>query len=279
MNTPVIRRSTISLHYHVVERVINALTTQLDEPLSLAAMARIASTSPYYFNRTFRRVTGLPPFRFLYAMRLEAAKRMLLHTEKRVVDICYDVGYNSLGTFTRRFTDLLGVSPQGLRRIARRAKVSELNADNLPAKSRSSTSTGLHGCVTTPAGFHGLIFVGLFRSPILQGKPAACCFTTEAGLYCMENPPEGTFHLFSVGLRFPITADAYFDYSSALRGSGQMITISQGKVHGSTYVAMRSATPFDAPILLILPQLREHLQGKPGPFSSLPVRTPLGESA
>jgi hypothetical protein len=213
-------------------------------------------------------------------MRLEAAKRLLLHTERKVVDICYEVGYNSLGTFTRRFTDLLGVSPQGLRRIARRAMVSELNADNLPSvRARRNSSRGLYGCVTVPAGFHGLIFVGLFRSAILQGQPAACCFTTEAGLYHMEEPPEGTYHLFSVGLRFPITANAYFDYSSALRGSGQVVRISRGQVHGSTYVALRSATPFDPPILLILPILKEYLQRKTGRFSPVPAHAHLGAGA
>src|SRR6266481_156474 len=273
MKTPVVRASTITLHYDSVECVIKAMTAQLDEPLSLAAMARIAFASPYHFNRTFRQVTGLPPFRFLYAMRLEAARHLLLHTEQKVVDICYEVGYNSLGTFTRRFTDLLGVSPQGLRRIARHAMERELNADNLPGAKITQTwsGTGLHGCVTVPVGFHGLVFIGLFRSPIPQGLPAACSFTTEAGLYRMENLPEGTFHLFAVGLRFPITAAAYFDYSSALRGGGQIIRVSRGQVQGSTYVALRSPSPFDPPILLTLPVLIEHLQRKPDRLSTFPV--------
>lgn len=50
--------------------------------------------------------------------RIDAAKRLLIDTTLRVIDICYEVGYNSLGTFSSRFTELVGISPQGFRELA-----------------------------------------------------------------------------------------------------------------------------------------------------------------
>src|SRR5215472_13479816 len=119
MSTSVVRDSTVRSHYESVERVIATMRDRIDEPLSLGSMARIAFTSRYHFNRVFRQVTGVPPAQFLYALRLERAKRLLMQTQRKVIDICYDVGYNSVGTFTRRFTDLLGVSPGTFRQLSR----------------------------------------------------------------------------------------------------------------------------------------------------------------
>ena len=122
----VVRDSTLRSHYESVERVIAAMRTRLDQPMSLRSMARIACPSPYHFNRTFRQVTGVPPSQFLYAMRLDTARRLLMHTQKKVIDICYDVGYNSVGTFTRRFTDLFGISPTTLREFSQ-SRTRDLN--------------------------------------------------------------------------------------------------------------------------------------------------------
>src|SRR2546421_7000845 len=79
----VVRDSTLRSHYESVERVIAAMRTRLDQPMSLRSMARIACASPYHFNRTFRQVTGVPPSQFLYAMRLDTARRLLMHTQKK----------------------------------------------------------------------------------------------------------------------------------------------------------------------------------------------------
>jgi AraC-like DNA-binding protein len=108
MGYPVMRDSTLRSHYESVERVISAMRGQLDQPMTLRELARIGFASPYHFNRTFRQITGIPPLQFLYALRLDAAKRMLTETEKKVIDICYEVGYSSVGTFTHRFADVLG---------------------------------------------------------------------------------------------------------------------------------------------------------------------------
>src|ERR1044071_7710767 len=135
-------------------------------------MSKIAYISPYHFNRIFRQVTGIPPNQFFYAMRLETAKRLLLTTDTNVTDVCFDVGYNSLGTFIRRFTGLVGLSPSRFRSLARHASesLSVPTASQFDMRAAATTAT-ISGRVTAPEWFAGTIFVGLFTTPIPQGAP------------------------------------------------------------------------------------------------------------
>lgn len=80
-------------------------------------MAEIASMSVYHFARVFREQTGLPPATYLAALRLSEAKRLLIETSLSVADICSKVGYNSIGTFTSRFTQVVGMSPGKFRAV------------------------------------------------------------------------------------------------------------------------------------------------------------------
>src|SRR6476660_2716843 len=109
------RPDTMQFHSLAIQRVISSIREHLDESISLGEMAAVAYMSPYHFNRTFRRITGLPPRRFLSALRFEAATKKLLETDSSITDICLDVGYNSLGTFVRRFSETMGMSPRRFR--------------------------------------------------------------------------------------------------------------------------------------------------------------------
>ena len=90
------------------------------EPISLHDMSRVAYLSTFHFNRVFHQITGLPPAKFISAMRLDEAKRLLLNTNQSITDICFEVGYNSLSTFTRRFTQRVGLGPREFRYLAER---------------------------------------------------------------------------------------------------------------------------------------------------------------
>src|SRR5215813_8472140 len=259
MSTSVVRDSTVRSHYESVERVIATMRDRIDEPLSLGSMAKIAFASRYHFNRVFRQVTGVPPAQFLYALRLERAKRLLMQTQRKVIDICYDVGYNSVGTFTRRFTDLLGVSPGTFRQLSRSPVEHAAHYRRSAASANGHRSSGcrVSGRVQVPPHFNGLIFVGLFADPIPQGKPLACAAPSADGSYTIDDSPAGEFYLFALGLQHPIGAPDSFDYESSLRGGGQALRISRNSVEGSTYVRLRPPSPFDPPILVVLPLLME----------------------
>ncbi len=253
MGYPVMRDSTLRSHYESVERVITAMRGQLDQPMTLRELAKIGFASPYHFNRTFRQITGVPPLQFLYALRLEAAKRMLTETQKKVIDICYEVGYSSVGTFTRRFANVLGVSPVQFRKLTGdQARSSAYTSVDGAINTRPQPGIFLTGYITTPSNFHGVVAVGLFTTRIPQGKPVSCTVVQTKGVYQIKNAPEGEFYLFAVGLEKPSDASVYFDYETALRAGGQRIQISHNSVHGITSLDLRPPTPFDPPLLLML---------------------------
>lgn len=255
-----LRPATVVAHHEAVERVIQTMHERLDEPLTLQEMSRIAYISPYHFNRIFRQITGIPPNQFLYALRLETAKRLLLMSSTSVTDVCFDVGYNSLGTFIRRFTALVGVSPSRFRSLARHATpglfMPTASPFDLPATSRLA---GISGRVTAPAWFQGAIFVGLFTTPIPQGHPISGTVILQPGLY--EVPPvvDGVYYILAAGLSWSKDFREYFLYETTLRGGGQPILIRDGVVEGSTDLSLRTPEAFDPPILMTLPLL---LNGK-----------------
>lgn len=253
--SPISRTDTVTYHYRAVERVIDAMYQQFDESLSMENMADLAFMSPYHFNRTFRQLTGIPPGRYLTAVRLEVAKRLLLTTQDRVTDICFTVGYNSLGTFVRRFTELCGLPPGRLRMLAQSQMCMPVNALSSVCMlcEAQQNGSGLSGQVTAPNTFDGLIFIGLFPTPIPQGSPVACTTMKQPGPYHISQVPDGRFYLFATGLTTSIDPNDYFLYESALRGGGESIVIQHGIAQGNTALALRPPDPLDPPILLTLP--------------------------
>lgn len=76
------------------------------QPLDVPALARIAHVSPAHFSRQFRATFGETPHRYLQRRRVERAMELLRETSRPVTEICFDVGFNSLGTFSRTFRGL-----------------------------------------------------------------------------------------------------------------------------------------------------------------------------
>ena len=79
------------------------------------ALARVAHVSPAHFSRQFRATFGETPHRYLQRRRVERAMELLRETERPVTEICFDVGFNSLGTFSRTFREIVGESPSAYR--------------------------------------------------------------------------------------------------------------------------------------------------------------------
>jgi len=251
-----VRPSTIASHHEAVERVIRMMHDRLDEPLTLHEMSRTAYISPCHFNRIFRQITGIPPNQYFYALRLETAKRLLLTTSTSVTDVCFDVGYNSLGTFIRRFTGLVGLSPSRFRSLARHASESL----SVPTVSQfdmtaAATAATISGRVTAPAWFAGTIFVGLFTTPIPQGAPISGTVIHQPGPYHVPSVADGVYYILAAGLARSKDLTDYFLYETTLRGGGQPILIRNGIVEGSTNLSLRPPEAFDPPILTTLPLL------------------------
>jgi AraC family transcriptional regulator len=250
--SPHSRTDTALSHHRAVERVITAMHQRLDEDFSLEEMAHVAYMSPFHFNRIFRQLTGVPPCQFMSALRLESARRLLLTTKLSVTEVCLEVGYSSLGTFVRRFTDLTGLSPRGLRRLARSPVLLE------PAPEPCPLHSGVSGRVAGPADFKGLIFVGLFNSPIPKGRPAGCAVLGAPGPFLIASAPDGSYHLLAAGFR---EGTGCLRPETALRGGGQTVRLRDGRAEGSNDLELRPAMPTDPPILMTFPALRRAVAG------------------
>ncbi len=99
-------------------RARDAMDRAYAQPLDVAALARIAHVSEAHFIRTFRATFGETPHRYLQRRRVERAMFLLRETDRSVTDICFDVGFNSLGTFSRTFRAIVGEPPSAYRRNA-----------------------------------------------------------------------------------------------------------------------------------------------------------------
>ncbi len=89
-------------------------------PIDLDVLGRAAGCSRFHFARSFRATYGETPGRYLTRRRIERAKDLLRATNLTVTEICFMVGFSSLGSFSARFTDLVGVSPSVYRKDAAR---------------------------------------------------------------------------------------------------------------------------------------------------------------
>jgi len=91
------------------------------KPLDVAALARTALMSPGHFSRCFRAAFGQTPYSYLMTRRMERAKALLRRGDLTVTQVCSAVGCTSLGSFSSRFTDLVGVSPSVYRSTVTRS--------------------------------------------------------------------------------------------------------------------------------------------------------------
>jgi AraC-like DNA-binding protein len=88
------------------------------ESLDIAALARVAHVSEAHFIRTFKATFGETPHRYLQRRRVERAMFLLRESDRSITDTCMEVGFTSLGTFSRTFREIVGTSPSDYRASA-----------------------------------------------------------------------------------------------------------------------------------------------------------------
>jgi AraC family transcriptional regulator len=253
------RHVTLATHKQAVERAIQVMHTHMHEVLTLEDLASVAYLSPSRFKHVFRHLIGIPPGEFLSTLRLQAARRLLLTTPLSVTDICFEVGYSSMGSFTSRFTHLVGLSPPLLRQ---RAQTFE-SLTGEPAELSLTTSSGiprkraLQGQISATATSRGTIYVGLFSSPVPQGRPVRCTKISSPGWYLFHDVPVGIYHLRAAA--FPVAADLH---SSLLPGEKLLLSnntsplvFRQGRVSGEPDLVLHSPRLTDPPPVMGLPLL------------------------
>lgn len=96
-------------------RARDAIDRAYDQPLDIAALARIAIVSEAHFIRTFKATFGETPHRYLQRRRIERAMALLRTSSLTVGEICVEVGFASPATFTRTFREVVGMTPSSYR--------------------------------------------------------------------------------------------------------------------------------------------------------------------
>ncbi|HEX3592800.1 MAG TPA: helix-turn-helix transcriptional regulator [Pseudonocardiaceae bacterium] len=230
-----------------VERAIDTMQNRLGDNLTIDDLAHSAMFSKFHFSRVFQRTTGVSPGRFLSAMRLAEAKRLLLTTSITVADIGHQVGYNSVGTFSSRFRSSVGVSPITYRQLGG-------VATRIPDDGRYTTENGttvVRGRVHGPHGVTlGSVFLGVFPHRVPEGVPAGHTVLGGPGPYQLPKVPAGTWYL--VAYATGAAADgAEVRYVSC---SGPFPT-EAGTAARLVDVRLRPESRMDPPLLLALPDL------------------------
>ena len=104
------------------------------KPLDVPALARVALMSPGHFSRSFRAAYGETPHSYLMTRRIERAKALLRRGDLSVTEICFEVGCTSLGSFSSRFSELVGEAPS-----AYRARDHDASAEIAPCIAKVNT--------------------------------------------------------------------------------------------------------------------------------------------
>ena len=123
-------------------RARDAMDRRYAEPLDVPTLARIAHVSEAHFIRTFRATFGETPNRYLQRRRVERAMFLLRSTDRSVTDICMDVGFSSLGTFSRVFRDIVGEPPSVVPAARAAAAGAVVLRDGVAATEQFRRSTG-----------------------------------------------------------------------------------------------------------------------------------------
>ena len=117
-------RPTVDQHLcdlALLRRVRDRIDREYAQPLDVEALARGVNMSAGHLSRQFRIAYGEPPYAYLMTRRIERAMALLRRGDLSVTEVCFAVGCSSLGTFSSRFTELVGVPPTVYRREVARA--------------------------------------------------------------------------------------------------------------------------------------------------------------
>lgn len=238
-----------------VERAIKFMREQYSEPLSLADIADSAILSRFHFCRTFRDATGVTPGRFLSAIRIYQAKRMLLNTRMNVTDIAFAVGYNSLGSFSNHFADSVGISPGRFRRVSQDGGIKP------PRWSRESAAPDatVRGTLLFPAGYaDARVYLAAFDTPIVQRRPVSPAIvdvldTTEPAPFQLPGVPGGSWYFHAVAVADNTDPEPWIRRTLLVGGAGPVSVAAGADL--SVGIELRPRQSTDLPILLALPDL------------------------
>lgn len=255
------RDDTAVAYQTAVERVVGHMKAHLDEPLDLDHLAQIAAISKFHFVRVFDEVTGTTPHHFLACLRMQRAKELLLTSGSSITEICLEVGYTSLGSFSKTFADLVGVAPQDFRMMPKRldAKLFARAVWRYLRSPQPVPDPLLEGLVEGPPRPRGFIFVGTFAGGVPQGIPYSGTVLLRQGVFRIKRPQTPGFHLLAVLVPFSASFTALAANLPVGLVAGLRVQDPGSTGSARPCLRLRPVRPTDPPIVLAFPALPELL--------------------
>ncbi len=251
------RGDTMEAYETSVVRAIRHMKEHLAEPLDLDELAQIAAISKFHFVRVFDETTGTTPHHFLSCLRVQRAKELLVKSETTITDVCLEVGYNSPGTFSNTFSELVGLSPQEFRAMPKRLTAKQFATAiwRYLASHKKISGPTIEGVVEGPRTPKGFTFVGTFTSGVPLGVPLSGTVMIGYGKFCIERPALPEFHLLAALMPLSaslaeMAANLPISFVASLR-----VQNDPNNPPKKPRLRLRPLRPTDPPIVLALPAL------------------------
>lgn len=229
------------------------------EELKIEDIAAYFGYDKYHFSREFKKITGYSLREYISSLKAEKTIE-LIEQEEKITSIQDSVGYSSSGSFSNTFKKYTGSSPKQYQQ-----EVSDLYNAAKEFEDSKATSAKYFEAVTDsfcqvtidlPAEFKkGLIFIGLFHTPIPNHRPVSGVATKNPKMNQLKNIPAGEYYLLACAIDSTDTVFSYFYLSKSLRGKVAE-KISFPEASGNHYtIKLRPPIKEDPPILINLVKL------------------------
>ncbi|MBR1031477.1 AraC family transcriptional regulator [Bradyrhizobium liaoningense] len=254
-DVPVATPERPSIHELTVQGVVAYMQSHISESLSLGRLSDVAGFSPWHLDRIFTRETGLATMRYLTLLRIEAAKNAALGSDRRIIEIAYDVGFNSLGSFGKRFTYLVGMSPRDLRKAVDRFDIGQWKAaldEFCGRRPASGDGLAIEGVVfghSPTAAFDGWALVSAAADGHPLAQPAACTIARVPGPFLLGPLPPGHYTVHALGFSRQVDAVAALTQRSLPRDRVLDVEVSARTPTASVVLMLRTPRASDAPIV------------------------------
>lgn len=248
----------------IVADAARFLAARATEPTTLADVADHVGYSPFHLARTFERHLGVPPGQFLAAHRFQRAKRLLLSGDERIVEICHEVGFTSVGTFTTRFAAVVGRTPLEFRRLPDTLAQSPPRPVVVPGRANAGGtvvgSVRLSAAALALLGDAPQIYVGLFPRRAARGKPVSGTLLGETTDFLLTGVPPGVYWLMSSALPSRTDPESQLVPVRTVSGvAGEPVRVTRTERSHCRDISLDIAPAWSPPVLVALPPLASDL--------------------
>jgi AraC-like DNA-binding protein len=246
------RAITEADHRDRIQRVLSQVRNEPERTLSLGDIAEIAALSPFHVIRVFREITGYTPAAIQTALRIQEAKRLLVAEGASVTDACFAVGFNSLGSFSQRFTALAGANPSEYRNAVARADAMADDLSRLERKPlmRMHERHTVSGRVIADADRAAFYFVGLFPPGPPRGRPLRGDVLDAPGNFVIRHVQDGEYAIYCAAVAHPQhSVDWVMPDTEWQTGGGLSVRMVCGIPVHSLEIVLRERNPVMAPLV------------------------------